>query len=66
MMSTTSNADIGVEEANPLKQGLKLKKALEERVPDKVEEANPLKQGLKPFVISCITTVSLVSKRLIH
>jgi len=41
-------ADLRVTEANPIKQGLKLRFAIAKNFLNKVTEANPIKQGLKP------------------
>ena len=42
-----------IEEAHPLKQGLKLRPALRATKNEAIEEAHPLKQGLKPWVSYC-------------
>ena len=52
-----------VEEANPLKQGLKqlILRVLDAKFPY-VEEANPLKQGLKPSISPIYCSFSIVEE----
>ena len=51
-----------VAEANPLKQGLKLRSPLLRDPLLKVAEANPLKQGLKPIRPSAVNVFVVVAE----
>ena len=61
-----SGCSFFVEEANPLKQGLKRMNVSLLSFFFNVEEANPLKQGLKHDAIKATGDLKPESKRLIH
>ncbi len=51
-----------IQEAHPLKQGLKLVDDMEIKIPSSIQEAHPLKQGLKLNGKKLVTTGKYYSR----